>query len=264
MDAPIELVTFVTRAENRIAVLRTLSEGPHTRHEVEVTTGIPRATLSRILADCRDRDLVVRTDHEYELTQLGSVLMAELESLLETVTAMATLQTVRNWLAIDDYDIPVERLSDADVIVPEPSDPMAPVRRAEELLAGASEARILAYNMVPSCLEASWRAVTDGQQTFEGVLTAKAVETMLADPRMSTLASELFAADAAEGYLHGDETLPLLFVVDEVVFLAVVGDAGTIQGHIETTDEAVSQWANETIDRYVTAAEPLDIETLLT
>lgn len=257
MDAPIELLTFVTRAENRIAVLRALSTGPHTRPDLETATDIPRATLSRILADCRDRDLVTRTDHEYDLTPLGSVLLGEFESLLETVTAMQTLQTVRDWLAFDEYDIPIERLSDADVIVPEPSDPMAPVRRAEELLAMASEARILAYNMVPGCLEASWRAVTDGQQTFEGVLTARALETMLEDPTMASQGRELLTADNAQGYLHSDQTLPLVFVVDDVVFLAVVGDAGTIQGHIETTDSEVRQWANETIDRYVAEAEPL-------
>jgi len=182
MDSPHELVTFVTRAESRIVTARTLADGPLTRHELQETTGIPRATLSRILADFRDRELVVRSGHEYGLTSLGEVLVDELESTFEAVAAMETLQTVRQWLAVDEYDIPVERLADADVVVPEPSDPMAPVRRAEDLLAAASSARVLAYSMVPGCLDAVWRAVMTGRQTFEGVLTRAAVKTMLDDP----------------------------------------------------------------------------------
>lgn len=262
MDSPIALLTFVTRAENRIAVMQALAENPKTRAELEEATDIPRATLSRILADFRDRDLVRRESHEYALTQLGRIFIRELESLLETVGAMWTLQTVRRWLEIDEYDVPVDRLSTAEVIVPEPTDPMAPVRRAEELLARASRVRLLAYSMVPGCLEAVTRAVTDGRQTFEGVLTPGAVETMVDVPEMAAQARDLFADDNATGYVHPDETLPLVFVVDETVFIAVVGDTGTIQGHIESTDETMIRWANETVDEYVREAQPLRSDML--
>lgn len=262
MDSQIELVTFVSRAENRITTLRTLADSPQTRQELEDATEIPRATLSRILADCRDRELVTKTNYEYAVTQLGEVLITELESVFESVAAMETLQTVRQWLAIDAYDIPTDGFSDADVIVPTPTDPMAPVRRAEELLAGASRVRILAYSMVPGCLAAVWRAVTDGRQTFEGVLTHSAVQTMVDDPEMATHARDIFGDGNAKGYVHPDEMLPLLFVVDDVVFIAVVSDGGTIQGHIETTNASVMSWATDTIDRYVAEAEPLRPETL--
>lgn len=264
MATPIDLVSFVTRAENRVAVLLALASGPQTRRELQEETGIPRATLSRILADFRERDLAAREGHEYGATALGELLATELDSVFASVAAMERLRAVREWLSVAPFDLPVERLADADVVVPEPTDPLAPVRRAEALLAEGSQVRALAHSIVPGCLDAVWRAVTDGRQTLEWVTTAAAVETLREDPALARQARDLFAATDARGYVHPDETLPLVFVVDETVFVAVPDDAGAIQGHVETTDPGIREWAEEVVDGYVAAAAPLEAESLAT
>lgn len=264
MESPINLVSFVTRAGSRIDVLLALASGPQTRPDLQEETDIPRATLSRILADFRERELVTRDGHEYGTTPLGDLLAAELRSLFESVAAMGTLQTISQWITIDEFDVPFERLADADVIVPERADPLAPIRRAEELLVDASHVRVTAHNMVPGCLEAVWRAVTEGRQTFEGVLTLGAVETVANDPEMTNQARELFTSEDATGFVHPDDILPLIFVVDDLVWIAVTDDAGTIQGHIETTDETVRTWAEETVDAYKREAKPVEEAVLTT
>lgn len=258
MESPLELVSFVARAENRVAVLLTLAGSPASRRALQDETEIPRATLSRILADCRDRDLVRRDGHRYETTPLGNLLAVELESLLDAVDAMGTLQTVRKWLSIDEHDIPIERLADADVVLPEPTDPMAPVRRAEELLAEGSNVRILAHSMVPSCLAVVWKAVTADQQTLSWVTTAGALDTVMADPQMASQTTDLLASEQAAGFVHPADELPLVVIVDDVVFIAVADDTGTIRGHVETTDAEFRGWAERTVDRYVSAAEPIE------
>jgi predicted transcriptional regulator len=225
---------------------------------------VPRATLSRILADFRDRDLVTRADHEYRTTPLGDLLAAELGSLYAAVAAMATLRDLGAWPHVAELDLPVDRLADVDVVAAEPTDPLAPVRRAEALLADGSRVRILAHSMVPGCLEVVWRTVTEGRGTLEWVTTAGAVETLADDPEMTRQARDLLAAEAATGLLHPDESLPLVFVVDDLVFVAVTDESGTIRGHVESTDEAVRAWAEETIDAYAGAAEPVGAEVLTT
>lgn len=262
MESPINLVSFVTRAANRVDVLLTLSPEPRTRHELQNETEIPRATLSRILADFRNHELVTRDGHQYMTTPLGDLLADELTSLFESVAAMGTLQTVREWLAIDKYEVPIERLADADVIVPEPADPLAPTRRAEDLLGDGSHVRLIASGIVPGCLEAVWRGVTEGRQTFEGVMTAASLNTMAEDPEMKKQAEELFTSDNAAGFVHPEVDLPLIFVVDDLVWIAVTDDSGTIQGHIETTDETVRAWAQGTIDDYAREAKPVSADIL--
>lgn len=262
MESPIDLVSFVTRAENRVEVLLTLMLGPRTRPEIQDETEIPRATLSRILADFRDHELVARDGHQYVTTPLGDLLADELTSLFESVAAMGTLQAVREWLAIDKYDVPIERLADADVIVPEPTDPLAPTRRAGDLLGDASHVRLMATGIVPRCLEAVWRGVTEGRQTFKGVTTAGSLNTMAGDPEMKKQARELFTSDDAAGFVHPEADVPLIFVVDDLVWFAVTDDSGTIQGYIETTDETVRAWAEETIDGYAREAEPVSADVL--
>ena len=51
MDSPIDLVSFVTRAENRVEVLLTLAFRPRTCPGLQDETDIPRATLDRIGPD---------------------------------------------------------------------------------------------------------------------------------------------------------------------------------------------------------------------
>lgn len=264
MEPAVELVSFVIRAENRVEVLRALAREPASRRELQAETDIPRATLSRILSDFRDRQLAVREGHDYATTRLGDVLAAELRSVFEAVDGMAALQTLQQWLEVDEYDVPVERLADADVILPTPTDPLAPIRRAEERLADGSRVRVAGSGIIPSCLEAVWRAVTEGRQRLETVLTPATFDTIAADPAMRRQTLDLFDAEDASMAVHPDGELPFLFVVDDLAWIAVTDDAGTIQGHVETDDPDVRAWADATIDGYVEAADPISPELLTT
>lgn len=264
MNSAIELVSFVTRAENRVTVLLALASGPKTRPALQDDTGIPRATLSRILADFRDRELVRRDGQQYHSTELGDHLADGLESLFESVEAMETLQTVRQWLSIADFDIPVQHFADADVILPEPTDPLAPIRRAEELLTDGTRAGVAAHNMIPSCFEVIWRAVMDGRQTVEIVTTPDAMRVADEDAAMTEQARDLLASENASMFVHGDDVLPALIIVDDVVFLAVADDTGTIRGHVESTEGPVMEWAEATFDTYKREAEAVSSDRLTT
>lgn len=262
MDPSLELVTFVTRAENRVEVLLSLSTAPATRPELQEATDIPRATLSRILADFDDRELVYRDGYEYVLTPLGDLLGAKLGTLLDAVEALQRLDDVRQWLSIDEFDFPVERLADADVVVPSTQDPTAPIRRVEELLGEAKRVRLVANAMVPGCLEATWREVTAGRQTLAWVTTPAALEVIEDDPELTQWTRELLETGDASAYVHEDGFPQVLCVVDDMVLTPVADETGSVQGHVETEDDVVRSWAEEAIDAYVREAEPLEAEAL--
>lgn len=264
MQSARTLLTFVARAENRVDALLAVADGPKARASIQEETDIPRATLSRILADFRDRDLVSRDGHDYVITPLGEVLATELRSTVDAVAAVLTLTDVREWLSLEFFDFPVERLADADVIVPSTPDPTAPIRRAETLLAEAERVRFVANSMIPGCLEAVWRAVTDDRQTLEWVSAPAALDVIAADPVLTRQSRDVLESPNASGFLHGEGFPQAMFVVDELVFAPVSDGAGTVQGHVETDDEVVRSWAEETIDGYVEVAEPIDVGVLTT
>ena len=262
MNRSLDLVTFVTRAENRVEALLLLSTAPATRPELQEATDIPRATLSRILADFDDRELLDRDGYEYVLTPLGKLLATEIRSLLDSVEAMQRLEDVRRWLSIDEFDFPVERLADADVVVPSPQDPTAPIRRMEELFGEARRVRLVANSVVPGCLEALWREVIAGRQTLEWVTTTAALEVVDDDPELTQWTRELLGTGDASVYVHEEGSPQVLGIVDEAVLTPVSDGTGAVQGHVETEDDVVRSWAEEAIDAYVRDAEPLEAEVL--
>lgn len=262
MQSARALLTFVARAENRVDALLAVADGPATRPTIQEETDIPRATLSRILADFRERDLVVRDGHDYAITPLGEVLASELRDAIEAIAAVLTLAEVREWLSLEAFEFPVSRLADADVVVPSTPDPTAPIRRAETLLAEAERVRLVANSMIPGCLEAVWGAVTADHQRLEWVTTPDALSVVADDPTLARWTRDLLQSDSATGYVHEEGFPQALFVVDGTVFTPVSDDAGTVRGHVETDDDVVRAWAEETIDGYVEAAAPIDVGVL--
>jgi predicted transcriptional regulator len=257
MRPSFDLVSFVTRAENRVDVLLTLASGPQTRPELEDETGIPRATLSRILADSRDRDLVSRDGHRYRVTPLGVLVASELETLFESVETMRALQTLSGWLPLEELDVEFERLAAAEVTLPRPVDPMSPVKRAASVVEGADHVRTFCYSVVHAPILAALRGVTGRGQRLEGVIAAGVLDVVAADPELAERARELFESGNVDLYLYDGGIEPQLIVADGTTMFLVTDEEGAIQGLVETDDEAILPWAEGLFESLRAEAEPV-------
>lgn len=255
MTSPLALVTFVTRAQNRVDALLALAASPTTRPELQEDTGIPRTTLSRILADFQDRDLVERDGHEYALTPLGSLLTSELGSLVETVGAMEELQTLGRWLPLSEFGVEVWDLAGSKVTRPTPVDPTAPVRRTIDVIDESERVRGLCDIVVPEGIEALLRGATDGRQRLSAVITSAAFDVVAADPEVSALVRELLVSDRVELFVSQRAIPQLSMVADGTVLIEVADDEGTIRGLIETENEAIRSWFDSAFEAYRTEAE---------
>ena len=67
------------------------------------------------------------------------------------------------------------------------------------------------------------------------------------------------AADGVTQYVYSGGFPFVLAVMDETVVLGVTDDASPT-ALLETTDDAVRQWAETTLDRYREAARPLGVD----
>lgn len=92
MYSSLGTVEFLTRAEDRLDVLNTLSQKSRSRDELEKTTDRSRSTISRMLSDFEMREWVVHRDGRYSLTAAGRYVASELDQMLDRI---GTLDEVR-------------------------------------------------------------------------------------------------------------------------------------------------------------------------
>lgn len=260
MESPSDLVSFITRAENRVDVLLALAVNPQTRPELQEETDIPRATLSRILADFDDRDLLVRDGHQYQLTPLGNLIAAELASLFESVESTQALQTLAGWLPLDDLDVDFDRLAAAEVTLPTPIDPMAPVKRAAAVVEAAERVRTFCYSVVHAPILAALRGIAGQGQQLEGVIASGVLAVVRDDPELAASAQELFASGNVALYLYDEGIEPQLIIADGRTMFLVTDEEGTIQGLVESTDEVILPWAEDLFESLKKEAEPVTPE----
>lgn len=256
--AALDDITFLARSTSRVRVLETLASGPHDRTELQAATGIPRATVGRIVTEFEARGWVKHDGRHYTTSPLGAFLVTEFRSLVGGVKTMQKLRSVIEWLPTDEFDFSLERFADADITLAGPSDVIAPVRRGVGLFETADQVRVLGSRFVRESIQNIWRETVYGNQTAEVVVTADIVEAVVADPDAPRWFEELVAAENASVYYY-DGTAPyVVAIVDDIAWIGLIDEDGAPQGLLETTDEAFYSWAEATIDTYRREAEPLD------
>lgn len=255
-------IAFLSRSASRVRVLETLASDPHDRAELQAATGIPRATVGRIVTEFETRGWVRSDGRRYSTSPLGRFLIAEFRSLVEGVKTMQKLRAVIEWLPTEEFDFSLERFADADITLPEPSNTTAPVDRAAELVEEGDEVCILAFGSAPSVVEAGWRTTVHGTQSFEIVFAGDTLDDLVADPDVGTWVREL--ADCERGaVLRYDGVVPYnIAVIDGTANFALVDEHGAPSALIESTDRAIRSWAVSTVDAYRRESNPFDPDAL--
>lgn len=263
MQSAFELLAFVVRSENRVGTLQALETAPTSRAGLQEATGIPRATLSRILADFQARELADRNGYEFSITPLGRLLARELQSVFESLDVGEDLQTLAPWLPLSELGIDVGALADARVTLPTPVDPLAPVSQTAAVLASSDRVRGLCNNVIPELLQTLGDAIEAGIE-IEVVATADAFEVVSADPMSSRVVRGLVDSGRLDLAVCDVEMPQLAIEADGTVLLLVTDGEGAIHGLVESERPAVRSWFEAAFDTYVGQADRVTPELLVT
>ena len=258
MNAAREEIAFLAVSENRVAVLSTLNKEPVDRTELQQRAAVERVTLGRILNDFEDRGWIRKTGREYALTPIGEMILRDFENLLTTITTARKLDSVVQWLPTDEMPFDLRHLGSADITLPTTTDPAAPTRRAGQCLKTTSNVRLLMSFIVAEVVEACWDATINGVQQLEAVFTAGVLETIRADPTMSTKLREMLSLDTVTVY-RSDEGFPFTMeVLDDIAAFGVTDDENLPRAYFETGDEIVRNWVVTTFEQYKQEAVQID------
>ena len=262
MRPAFELLAFVARSENRAEALEALEAAPASRAALQEATGIPRATLSRILADFRERDLVDRNGYAFAITPLGRLLAGELRSVVDGLEVGLELQSLAPWLALDELGLEVEDLREARVTLPTPVDPLAPVHRTADRLTASDRVRGLCNNVVPELLGTLAEAVVEDGLRVDVVVAAEAFDAVVADPATSRAVREMVGSGRLDLSVSPEWLPQLAIEADGTVLLEVTDDEGAIRGLVESEHDAVRSWFESAYAGYGATADRVTPERL--
>jgi predicted transcriptional regulator len=262
MESALSEIEFLALSSNRVAVLRRLARARHTRGDLATATGASQATLGRILRDFEDRSWIRRVDGGYVATATGELVADGFLDLLEIMETEAELRGVVRYLPTDAIDFDLRHFDDATITVPSGTKPNAPVSRVLDLLRDAGEIRAFSHAFNEGSLTVIEERVTDGDSTFEGVFSRRALDAVADDAGLRRRLASLLDAPGASVRVRETEVPVAVTVADGVVHVLLRDENGVLRASIDSDDPVVRAWAHDTFDRYWNAASPVDGDEL--
>ncbi|MGQ3410792.1 winged helix-turn-helix domain-containing protein [Natrinema versiforme] len=262
MESALEEIEFLALSSNRVEVLRLLAEERRTRTDLANATGASQATLGRILGDFEDRSWIRHDGSEYVATATGRLVAEGFTDLQEILETEGRLRDIVDYLPTHAMDFDLRRLSDATITVPSGTRPNAPLSRLLGFLREGVEVRTFSHTFNEQTLRVVRERVTAGEQRFRGVFGRSAIDALADDSALRGQLEALLAAEDAEIRVR-EEGVPIaIMIVDEVVYLLLRDENGILRASVDTDDDAVRSWAEDSLDHYWRTATPLESETL--
>lgn len=261
-SSAIESVAFLARSEHRIRVLSLLADGVRTRDDISEAVGATRVTLSRILGDLEDRELIARrpAENAYELTRFGELVYRDLAQLLETVSVGQAYPDVVERLPTDWFDFDLRYLADGELISDDGADLMSAARVVANAVQDSSSRNALlgTFLSVPLyTFEEALRAgdAPDGAVVFD----PDVAETMLTDPDLLDRWQTIESIADSPVYYRTDERVPCAVTVldEEEVFLTVEGERDGDFDVIRCSHPEVVEWVDGVVETHRAEATPL-------
>jgi predicted transcriptional regulator len=257
----IETVAFLARSEHRVHVVALLNESERTRDDLSEAVGVTRVTLSRILSDLEEKQLIARqfSDSTYVLTRYGELVYQDFNRLLGTVSVGQSFPDVVERLPTEFFDFDLRYLGESE-LVGDGSDPMAAARVVANAVGNASTRHALLGTFLSIPLYTFEEALqADDEPEGAVIFDSEMAETMLTDADLRSRWQKIESIAENPVYYRVDERIPcgVALIDHDTVFLTVDRDGDNGFDVVRSTHPAVIDWAEQTIEKRRTVAEPL-------
>lgn len=241
----------------RRKLVRALRDGAEDKRTLVDELDVSRSTVSRALRDLQAQHLVERANGRFQTTAYGDLLADEFESMLETASSAWNVRGVLDQIPTDELGFDLRHLANAEVTTPTTANPTAPMERVVELKRQATHVRSLAAGRSPGALDAHREAAEASDHTFDSVCSTGLVAWLVSDDdRRDTLADLLDADGVAVHVYDGDIPVPI-GITEDVVFFGVESEEGAPVALVESTNDRVREWAEDTFESCRAAADEL-------
>jgi predicted transcriptional regulator len=254
-DERFELLSVLLK---RRGTVRRLDEGPAAKRTLVEALDCSRSTVDRAVRELESHGLVAYEDGRYELTPVGEQAVAGTTELLDRIGVARELRPFLEHLPPGRFDLDLELLADADVLLPEPGNPWAMINRHVGVLERAEDVRAVLPLLGLHAQQVVHERVVEAGARAELVGSPEVVRTLVADPDFVERTREMAETGRCRVF-QADERPPYFVgVMDEIVQIGTDED-GEPRAIVESTAPAVRDWAETTYDRFRGRATRVDL-----
>ncbi|WP_254535488.1 helix-turn-helix transcriptional regulator [Halomarina litorea] len=239
--------------------VRCLRERPLEKRAMTDELGVSRSTVDRAMRELETAGIVEFVDGAYAVAPFGEVVAEAYARLEETIDVSWRLEPIYRWVSPEDFDVDPRLLADADVYVPRPGDPYAPINRHVETIREMDTYRGVIPATGQHATEAGGEAVLENGARAELVVTHDVAATQrssgYADTMGKMIESERFRLLVTP---RGTHVPYAVHVFDEEVVQIIVHDSDEPRAMLESDSPAAREWAEETYREYREVAEPIE------
>ncbi|ELY96132.1 putative DNA binding protein [Natrialba chahannaoensis JCM 10990] len=253
-------IAFLANSENRVALLRCLTDGPHARDGLMTKVNVSRVTLGRILDELDERNWISQKGQVCNITPLGAWVHEEYQAFSEMMTAERTLREVFQWFPDEEYGFHISELADAEITAVSRANASAPLSQHVRLFEDGGQFWSFSFAITRLFLESCWRHVMSEAITFKWVFTTQVLDVLKNDPELSRHSREMLDSGRVE-YRHFEGTIPYIVLGSEgKVNLRLADEEGSPTALIESEADAVREWAESTFEDYWHEGTPVGID----
>lgn len=240
----------------RFTFVETLEDDPKDKRTLVADLDCSRSTVDRGIRELEALDLVEYVDGGYRMTSLGATVTSGLADLAETVELRLQLAPFLEWAPEDVFDLDLECLDNADLLLPEPGDPYAMINRHVSVLGQAGRIRCVLPLTGLHAHKTAHRQVVENGTEVEVVGTPEVAQTMQSDPDYAGLTNEMADTGRFKIFQYNDDIPYFVGLMDEIVHIGV-DDGGVPRAIVESDDSEVREWAAATFETYRQQADPV-------
>lgn len=250
MGSPNRVIETVEILHRRIGVLTCLLEEPRDKRTLVEELDIPRSTLDRAIRELESINVVTYDNGKYTATPVGERLGRNFVAFLEQIEVAIELEPFLQLVSVDEFNLDLQLLADAELVMPADKNPYAMINRHVQLLGKADQVRgMLPLVGLHGHQTAHERIVENGAED-ELIVEPDVADVLVSDPQFAELTEEMLATGRFDLFIY-EGTIPYFVGIfdDETVQIGVDED-GEPRALVETDRQEVQDWAHHIITGY--------------
>lgn len=257
MNSSLDEIAFLANSANRVAVLRSLTEGPHSRHVIAEKTDVSRVTLGRILDELETRRWITQQGTVCDITTLGAWVIEEFTEFCEMMEDEQRLRTVYRWFPEEGYGFHNSCLAGAEITLVSRADASAPISQLIHQFEIGGLVRAFSFAITSQFLESCWRHVRDGRVRWEWVFTPAVLNVLRTSPEMARWSKEMLESGRAAYRVYDGDIPYVVIVSEEMMNLRLADEDGAATALIQSEDDEVRTWGESTFEEYWSDSTPV-------
>lgn len=250
------ITEMMETALSRFPFLKFLEEEPKDKRTLVAELDCSRSTVNRGIRELEALDLVEYVNGGYRITSLGELVATDFADLADTIQLRVQYEPFLRWMPDDEFDLELNLLSDADLLLPEQGDPYAMINRHVTVIEQTDYHQFVLPLVGLHAYKAAHQQIMENGAQAEAVVSPEAADTLQSGQEYATLTEEMAATGRYELYQFDGDIPYFVGLLDDTVQIGV-DEAGEPRALVETDNADVRSWAEATFEEYKQQAEPV-------